>query len=199
VLAFSFSSASGRLDSSRKSILDEANAIEAVWVRIDLAEKDARHRLKELFRNYVDARIRAYEALPELDEYQRQSEIAANLLIGAWPVAVEGTSVSVNRSLLLTALSSAGDAAAARRLALRTRLPKLVVLFLFGFVLIASLLVGTTLGDAGNRQWLHRLMIATVMSSVVFVILDMEYPRHGAFNLLQEEDAMIVELRRLMR
>ena len=62
VLAFSFSSAAGRLDASRKTILDEANAIETAWFRIDVANKETQPYLRELFRQYVDARIRAYDA-----------------------------------------------------------------------------------------------------------------------------------------
>ena len=198
VLAFSFSNAAGRLDASAKSILNEVTAIEAAWQRIDLAEPPARHRLKELFRDYLEARIRAYEALPGLAEYNRQSEIAAGVLEETWPVAVEGTSVTANRTMLLTALNSVGDAAAVRKLSLQTHIPTGVLLFLFGIVLVGSLLVGTMLGNAGNRQWFYRLIIAAVLTAIVTVIIDLEYPRLGMFNLLKEEDTMFVDLRRLM-
>jgi hypothetical protein len=199
VLAFSFSNAAGRLDASRKSILDEMTAIESVWQRIDLAEPQARDRLRLLFREYVEARIRAYEALPDLTDYQRQSEIAAALLNKAWPIAIEGSSVTVNRPLLLTAVTSVSDAVAARNLSLLTHIPTGVLLFLFGIVLTGSLIVGTLLGDLGHRQWFYRLVIAAVLTSVVNVIIDMEYPRLGVFNLLKEPDTMfVVNLRNLM-
>ncbi len=42
VLAFSFSNAAGRLGENRMAILNEANAIETAWLRIDLAEPEAR-------------------------------------------------------------------------------------------------------------------------------------------------------------
>jgi hypothetical protein len=197
VLAFSFSNASGRLDASRQSILDEINAIEGAWRRLDLAEHDARKQLRELFRNYVDARVRAYEGLPNLHEYRRNSAIAEHLLSQAWPVAIEGTSVTANRTLLLNALSNVGDAAAARRLSLATHIPTAVFLFVFGFVLIGSLLIGTMLGDRNNRQWFYRLVSAAVLTSITYVILDMEFPRMGLFDLLHEADAMFVDLRKL--
>ena len=198
VLAFSFSNAAGRLDASRKSILDEITAIESVWQRIDLAEPQARDRLRMLFHDYVEARIRAYEALPDLTEYQRQAEIADDLLNKTWPIAKEGTSVNINRPLLLTAVSAVSDAAAARNLSLLTHIPTGVLLFLFGIVLTGSLVVGTLLGDIGHRQWFYRLVIAAVLTSVVNVIMDMEYPRLGLFNLLKEPDSMFVDLRKLV-
>jgi hypothetical protein len=58
VLAFSFSNAAGRLDSSRATILAEVNAIGNTWLRIDVAEPQAQPRLKELVRIYLDTRIR---------------------------------------------------------------------------------------------------------------------------------------------
>jgi hypothetical protein len=101
--------------------------------------------------------------------------------------------------MLLNALSSVSDTAAARKLSLGTHLPTAVFLFLFGMVLTGSLLVGTILGDERNRQWFHRVIIAGVLTSIVYVIIDMEFPRLGMFNLLKEADAMFIDLRRLMR
>ena len=93
VLAFSFSSAAGRLDASRKIILDEANAIETAWFRIDVANKESQPSLKGLFRQYVDARIRAYDA-PAQADYRQQVEISDGLLKQIWVLAVEATPAS---------------------------------------------------------------------------------------------------------
>ena len=194
VLAFSFSNAAGRLDASAKSILNEATAIETAWQRLDVAEPQQQPRLKQLYRNYVDARVSAYEALPELAEYERQSQIAESVLNEIWPVAVEGTSVTVNRPLLLSALNGLSDAAEARALSLHTHIPTMVLLFLFGIVFVGSLVVGTMLGNEGNRQWLYRILFAAVLASVISIIIDMEYPRVGMFNLLKDADAMFLDL-----
>jgi hypothetical protein len=199
VLAFSFSNAAGRLDASAKSILYEATAIESAWRRVNLAEPQQQDRLKVLFRDYVEARIRAYESLPGLAEYQRQSEIAEGVLSQIWPVAIEGTSVSANRTLLVSALDAVSDAAAIRKLSLQTHIPTMVLIFLFGIVLAGSLVVGTILGNRENRQWFYRLLFAVVLTSVVSVIIDLEYTRLGMFNLLKEADTMFIDLRKLMQ
>jgi len=200
VLAFSFSNASGRLDGSRKSILDEANAIETAWLRIDVADPKLQPRLRELFRQYVDARIQAYE-VTGFTEDRHQVEISVELLRKIWALAVEATQVSrpQDRILLLPAVNAMSDCASARTLSLSTHLPPVMFVFLFGTVLIGSVLIGTMLACAGSRQWFYRFVIAAVLSSIVFAIVDMEYPRLGAFNLLKDADAMFVSLRRFMR
>ena len=200
VLAFSFSNAAGRLEASRKSILDEANAIETVWLRIDFAEPEAQPGLRELLKHYVDARIRAYEA-QSLAEYRHELEISGELLRQIWTRAVEATPASriQNRMLLLPAVNAMGDCASARTLSMSTHLPPTIFMFLFGTVLLGSMLIGTTLNRTGSRQWFYRLVIAAVLSSTVYAIMDMEYPRLGAVNLLQQSDALLAELRKSMR
>jgi len=197
VLAFSFSNAAGRLDASRKTILDEVNAIETAWLRVDLAEPEAQPRLRALLQRYTDARIRSYQVIPDPPEYQRQVALGHELLREAWTVGVQGTTVTPNRTLLLSGLNAVGDAAGARVMSLGTHMPPLVVGFLFGAVLVGVLLVGMALAGTGDRHGFHRVIVAAVLSSVVVVILDLEYPRVG-FMLLEKADLMLVELRRSM-
>jgi hypothetical protein len=200
VLAFSFSSAAGRLDASRKIILDEENAIETAWFRIDVVDKEAQPRLREFMRQYVDARIRAYDAA-ELSDYREQSKISSGLLKQIWALAVEATpnSGGPERELLLPAINAMADGAAAWTLSVSTHLPPAILAFLFGIVLIGSMLIGTMLAFAGSRHWFYRLVIAAVLSSVVYAIIDLEYPRLGAFNLLKEADSLLVNLRKDIR
>jgi hypothetical protein len=195
VLAFTYSNAAARLEASRLSILDEVNAIETAWLRIDVAEPQAQPRLKQIVRNYLDTRIRAYEVFRDPAEYRRQLESGTELRKELWTLSVEATTVSVNRTLLLTALNAVSDTAATRTLSLGTHLPASVLVCLIGIVLIGSMLIGTMLGGRNNRQWFDRVIIAVVLSLVVYTILDMEYPRIG-IKLLERSDAMLVELRK---
>jgi hypothetical protein len=71
--------------------------------------------------------------------------------------------------------------------------------YLFGIVLVGSLVVGMALSVTGSRQWFHRTIIALVMTMIVYVIVDLEFPRVGPFQLLETADAMLVALRDSMR
>ena len=93
VLAFSFANAATRLDANRKSILEEAIAIEGAWKLIDVAEPDVRPQMSHLLRRYVDARIRAYETYEErvgIAEYDRELQVSAALFEQLWSVGSKG-------------------------------------------------------------------------------------------------------------
>jgi hypothetical protein len=200
VLAFTFSNAAGRLAASRKTILDEANAIETAWYRLDLADPQFQPRLRELMLQYVDARVHGYGA-PALGDYRERAKASSHLLKQLWALAVEATPASrpPDRMLLLTALNDVSDGASAWTLSVSTHLPPAILAFLFLTVLIGSLLIGTMLSAAGSRHWFYRAVIAVVLSSVVYVIVDMEYPRLGAFNLLKNADSLLVDFRQSIR
>ncbi|HEX6722674.1 MAG TPA: hypothetical protein VF107_14000, partial [Burkholderiaceae bacterium] len=56
LIAFTFSGALTRFDLRRAQVVDEANAIGTAYLRIDLLPASAQPRLRETFRQYVDAR-----------------------------------------------------------------------------------------------------------------------------------------------
>jgi len=60
LLAFSFSGAASRFDTRRELIGEEANVIDAAYLRLDLLPASAQPVLRQDFRDYLDARIRFY-------------------------------------------------------------------------------------------------------------------------------------------
>ena len=65
LLGFSFAAAGTRYDTRREQIVDEANAIGTAWLRLSLVPDTARGSLQGHFREYVDARLAGYAALPD--------------------------------------------------------------------------------------------------------------------------------------
>jgi hypothetical protein len=64
LLGFSFSGGTSRLDIRRKLIAQEANAIEASYLRLDQLQAADQPEMRRLFRQYLDARLGVYEKLP---------------------------------------------------------------------------------------------------------------------------------------
>ena len=64
LLGFSFSGGTSRLDTRRKLIVQEANAIEAAYLRLDQLQAADQPEMRRLFRQYLDARLGVYEKLP---------------------------------------------------------------------------------------------------------------------------------------
>src|SRR4051794_11540737 len=72
LIAFTFSGALSRFDLRRSQAVDEANAIGTAYLRVDLLPASAQPQLRETFRNYLDARIGTYRALPDVAAARRE-------------------------------------------------------------------------------------------------------------------------------
>ena len=88
LIAFTFSGALTRFDVRRAQIVDEANAIGTGHLRIDVLPSGAQPRLRQAFRDYVDARNAINKKLPDLqaahNELMRSQELQADI----WAQAV---------------------------------------------------------------------------------------------------------------
>src|ERR1700729_1348275 len=61
LLAFTFSGAVARYDVHRELVIDECNAIETAYLRLDLLPPQSQPQLRQFFRDYVDSRLHLYE------------------------------------------------------------------------------------------------------------------------------------------
>src|SRR5262245_35211929 len=66
LVAFTIAGGETRLDARRRLIVDEANAIETAYLRLDLLPPSAQPVLRDDFRRYIDARLAFYARLPDL-------------------------------------------------------------------------------------------------------------------------------------
>ena len=63
LLGFSFAGAMSRFDARRQLIVNEANTIGTAYLRVDLLPAAEQSEVRALFREYLDARLRAFEIL----------------------------------------------------------------------------------------------------------------------------------------
>jgi hypothetical protein len=100
--------------------------------------------------------------------------------------------------LLLPALNSMIDIATTRTMVLQMHPPKIIYFLLFGLGLICALLAGYRMAGDRHRNWLHILAFTMITAIVVYVILDIEYPRAGLITL-ENSDQLLVQVRRSMK
>ena len=100
--------------------------------------------------------------------------------------------------LLLPALNNMIDISTTRTMALQLHPPRIVYALLFGLGLICSLLAGYRMAIGRRRSWLHIFGFTVVTVIIVFVILDVEYPRVGLIRL-EASDHLLVQLRERMK
>jgi hypothetical protein len=188
LLAFTFSGAAGRLDDRRALVVQEANAVGTAWLRLDLLPPAAQAELRPLFRAYVEARLAAYRAVPDMVAVQAALDRATALQARLWRGSMEAARSDGNPgviSLMGASLNEMIDITTTRQAATMMHPPLAVFLLLFGMGLAASLVAGFSLGRSEVRSWLHVLVYAGAIAASVYVILDMEFPR---FGLIQVDD-----------
>src|SRR5258708_4351991 len=66
LLAFPFTSAAARFEARRHLVVEGANAIETVWLRLDLLPAADAPAIRTAMRAYVDARLHMHRVMPDV-------------------------------------------------------------------------------------------------------------------------------------
>ena len=200
LIAFTFSGAASRFDDSRALIVEEANDIGTAWLRVALLPPEAQPALRQKFREYTDARIAVYDALPDI-EAARGHLARANAIQGEiWDLAIPATQAGAPSApmLLLPALNSMFDIANTRYWATQMHPPIVIFALLISLALCCAVFAGYGMSATPNRNWLYSIGFALVLSGAVLVIVDLEFPRLGVIRL-NTFDHAIKDVRESMR
>jgi len=200
LFAFSFSGAAARFEAKRQLIVDETNAIETAYLRIDILPSTRQEPLRGSFRRYLDARLAVYSKVLDTNAAEAEARRATALQHEIWSQAVAAcreAPSSSTPSLVMSSLNAMIDISTTRDVAREYHPPTMVFLLLGLLLLICSLLAGFGTAASGGRSLVHMLGFAAVLAITVYVILDYEYPRMGLIRL-DTTDRTLVELRQRM-
>jgi hypothetical protein len=149
----------------------------------------------------VDARLAIYRGVPDSGRVRAALAQVAALQEQNWQravAAVQAAAVPTVAGQLLPALNEMFDVSTTR-LALTKIHPPTIIYVLLGVVsLLCALLAGYAMGGSTPRSWLHMLGLAAILSITLYVIVDLEYPRLGLFQIA-EFDQLLLEVRAAMR
>ncbi|WP_249221412.1 DUF4239 domain-containing protein [Cupriavidus sp. KK10] len=201
LIAFTFSGAASRFDMRRTLIVQEANDIGTAYLRLDLLPQQARGELQEIFRQYLDARLDAYRAVPDrkrVDAALARSDVQRERL---WTRSVEESQRTASPAatmLLLPALNAAFDTAATRLASTKEHPPSVIFGMLFALCWVGALFAGYGMASRGPRNWLHALFFVASLTVTLYVIVDLEFPRLGLIRV-DTFDEVLREVRNGMR
>jgi len=201
LIAFTFSGAASRYDTRRELITREGNAITTAYLRIDLVPAAYQPQLRIDMKDYADARVEAYRNFktdPSTAEGDFQNAVALQRVIWAEAVAATANVDPASRQLVLSSVNELIDVTATRALALITHPPSIIYDMLVALVLVSTLLGGYEMGAKSTRSWLHVIVYIIVMTSVLYVIINLEYPRWG-FIRLDASDQILIHVRNEMK
>ena len=80
-----------RFGEKRMLIAEEANTIETAYLRLHLVTLEAKPALQELFRQYVDARLQTYRAVPDMKAAATSMVNSKKLQEDIWIRAIAAT------------------------------------------------------------------------------------------------------------
>lgn len=191
LLAFVFSGAASRFGDRRELINDEANAIGTAYLRISLLPADSQPELRNLYRQYVEVRLKfsAITLQGGVDDSSRVQNEIWKLTIAALqqhqgPPIVDAVLDPVNEMI---------DITSTRWLAARTHPPMIIYMLLVGLAMVCGFLGGYNMGVARRRHVWHAVAFALTISMVLYVIIDVEFPRVGLVRV-DFADAALVNL-----
>jgi hypothetical protein len=197
LLGFTFANGISHLDQRRQLIVQESNAIGTAYLRLDLLPANQQPEMRNLFRQYLNARLNLYENLPDVAAARDDLQKATQLQQEIWSRAVAGSRDDSTQNvarLLLPALNDMIDLTTSRTIALHTHLPSLIFGLSISVALLSGLLAGYDMARRKTRNWFHGLLYAMVISITIFTVLDLDYPRFGLIRLTAADNAM-TELR----
>lgn len=197
LLGFTFAGGASRLDARRQLVVQEANAIGTAYLRLDVLPIDGQPEMHRLFRDYVEARLRVYEKLPDRAAAEQELARATELQNEIWSHAVVGSrndSTQNTARLLLPAINDMIDVTTERTVALDTHLPRLIFALLATVAVTSGLLAGYAMAKRGRRSVLHMILYAAVIAVTLYAVLDLENPRFGLIRL-DAADRALLQLR----
>jgi hypothetical protein len=201
MIAFTFSGAASRFNEKRMLVAEEANTIETAYLRLQLLPAESRPQLQDLFRKYVDSRLETYRRLPDLTAAGAEMNRSKKLQEDIWITSVDSSRRPDAHpdagKLLLPALNAMIDITTTRTMALQIHPPRIIHALLFCLGLLCSLLAGYRMSASKHRSWLHILAFVFITVAIVYVVLDVEYPRAGLIRL-EMADQLLVNVRQAM-
>jgi hypothetical protein len=189
LLAFTFSGAAQRFVDRRDLINDEANAIGTAYLRTSLLPADAQPALRALYRHYVEVRLKApavamENGIDETPEVQNQ----------IWKLTIDALQQREGQPIVQSVLDPVNemfDITSTRLLASRTHPPAFIYLLLVGMSLICGFLGGYNMGVSRRRHVLHAIAFSVCISSVIYLIIDVEFPRVGLIQVGYADNVLL--------
>jgi hypothetical protein len=199
LIAFTFSGAASRFDHRRDLVVQEANAIGTAYLRLDVLPTEARDRLRQQFRDYMDVRLAIYAKLPDVAAAKAELDRSAALQNRIWMDTVDAAKGQPPyvMTALLAPLNEMIDITTTRTAATLMHPPPVIYGMLCVFALVSALLAGYEMGASSKRHFLHSVGFALILSGTIYVIVDLEFPRLGLIRV-DAFDQVLVDVRNSM-
>lgn len=187
LLGFSFQISAQTNDLRRQLVIDDAIAINDIYLQSTLLPQAERILFQKVLRVYVDERALLRPGL-SLDVLTKYVIHAGQLQKQMWDLAADmaqRTPAVKNAEGLLPPLGNAQATHERRIFAYRNRTPEPIVLLLLAAAIICMGAVGYAAGLGLYRGMVGLVMLDFLIGGTIFVILELQQPRHGLVKIDQ--------------
>jgi hypothetical protein len=195
LLGFTFSMSMQRYDNRSMALIDEANTIGTAILRIQLLPEQYRDKAVSLFHKYVGLRADIGQLdLTKTEERKKYNDKIANIQNKLWLLAISATEVDprpVTTGAFTKSLNDVIDSQGKRNALLRMQVPEVVLLLLFVVFISSGGIMGYSAGLSGKRIFAPIVLVSTLITLIVFIIIDLDRPKRG---LIQVDQRVMVEL-----
>jgi hypothetical protein len=197
LVAFSFSGAYTRFEERKIKIIDEVNAIEVAYHRIDLLKPALQPVMRTLIKNYIDDRIATYKRLAEFHGFYVELETFKQVQNRVWLQAVDATQQTADHAvtlLFIPAINNMLDIANTRIMITRIHPPIPIFMLLIGLGALSAFLAGYSMARKQKYSLVYALCFVGVTAFTLYVIIDLEFPRMGMIRV-DAFDYLLLEAR----
>jgi hypothetical protein len=186
LLAITMGMAADRFDTRRATLLDEANAIHAVYLQAGYLPPAQGDQVRELMRLYLPLRIVG------ADRAQVQRDIVASVALheDMWAITQDVVQTGYNPDVM----SSFGDSMTdlitlhERRVVggLYSRVPQTILILLLAGSALSLGMVGYSAGLNGRRSVLSAVVMVVALGAVLVMVIDLDRPQDGFLTVSQQ-------------
>ena len=196
LLAFIFAMAVSRYDARKQALVDETNAIEAAYLRVQLLPPGQQAAATAVYRTYVDARLSSARPYWYLDvKLKKETDELQQQLWTQGTDAANQDPHAVTTSLYIQSLNDMFDAQSARDAARLNELPTTAIYLVLAISTLSVGTLGYRAGLGGRRSLVGAVLLALVITLVVGIIIDLDQPYQG---LITNSQQIMIELRQSM-
>jgi hypothetical protein len=192
LLAFTFNKSSSYYDTRRELLIHETNCIGTVLLRSDLFPDSVRKELRSDLKEYITERIHYFELGDDekkiADALQRASMISGRIWNRAALIA-QRDEVVIKSMQMIPAVNDMIDAVSSREEARKAHVPESILWLLFILCITGSFIVGYA-SKTKKVDWIILISYSLMTVMTVYIILDLDQPRHGIINTISTHQNM---------
>jgi hypothetical protein len=155
-------------------------------MRVDMLARADQPTIRQLFRQYLDARIEVSRVFDAERDPANAFAVAEGLQSEIWKTAlaaIDRPDRQCAAEVVPPALNDMINVTRERKVALSTQMPELVLVMLFGVSLFSALIAGEGMSRHGPRHLVHGGIHAAAVTTMIYTVFDLNSPRGGLIRL----------------